>query len=132
MTDTVNIENLADTDNLTEEELETAVQEELDNEKSPSTDINVETEEEVVETSEEEDKPKNKTEDRFKKILSEKNKAKTKNTELEDRINQLEKENADEKFYNSNPNAKEHQDNIEELMKENPNLDRRQAYILSV
>ena len=115
------------------EELETQAQDELDAMISGTNDTQeTETEEETdwevsqeeTETESEEDweekKPKTKkekTEDRFKKILSKKN-------DLATRVAELENTLADKDFYWDRPQAIKYKDEIDSLLKENPNLSR--------
>lgn len=96
-------------------------------------------EEELEETSNEdlsddedksEDKKESKTEKKIKKLLSQRNEAKKENETLSERLERLENQLADEKFYWENQDAIHYKDQIDELVKEK-NLSRKEAYILS-
>lgn len=76
------------------------------------------------------DKKESKTEKKIKKLLSQRNEAKKENETLSERLERLENQLADEKFYWDNQDAIHYKEQIDELVKEK-NLSRKEAYILS-
>jgi len=91
---------------------------------------NTDTEEttEETETDNIEDEHLSKSEKKIKKLLSQRNEEKDKNTDLENRIKELEKTNTDSKFYTDNPWAEQHKEAIEAEMIETPWISMEKAF----
>jgi len=71
-----------------------------------------------------------KPEKKIKKLLWQRNEEKDKNITLENRIKELEKQNADNKFYTSNPDAETHKEAIDKLIEER-GFTRDEAYLIT-
>jgi len=138
---------MSDIDNMTPEELETALQNDVANlGQNQDIDTTVDeteqhndevtdtggTETDETETDEVDDDTgtETKSEKKIKKLLSQRNKERSAKAELEERVKQLENLNADTDFYNSNPDAVKLKDNITAKMAENNTLSRQDAYLL--
>lgn len=141
---------MSDIDNMTNEQLETALQEEIAN-LGQNQDID-NTSEEAEQNNDEvtdeggtddgnseadewdewvnEEQNQSKSEKKIKKLLSQRNKERSEKAELEERVKQLEKTNADTTFYNSNPWAEKYKAEIDEKMSANDKLTRQEAYLI--
>lgn len=68
---------------------------------------------------------------KIKKLLAQRNEERKKTAELESKIKELEQKQDIDNFYSKNPDAKNHSDNIEEMIKARPELTRDEAFILT-